>query len=340
MTILDRLTMTFVYFCYSAILNMKKTQHIPQYKKAAKALGLSVSELKIGSISSKTLYIKGNGKICIIAPKETGFYPQTSRWFSVLANSKILSEQILKDLGYKTVSSVFFDISTTANQTDLKKQLQKKCKTFPIIIKPEYGNKGKGIRVIKNLKELQIYGRELYTEKRSFMVQKIVFGTEYRVLILNKKVYVVHAKEFPHIVGDGVHTIAQMLKNEDQTKVDTNFLTAYLRQQGLTTATVIPKGEKVPFNITRKGSFSYYKSKKIPTPITQWAKELCKDLSSPIVGVDVFIPDDFSKFENYRIIEVNASPGFGYLADRYKEKELVETICKDVLAEYFNIAQY
>lgn len=315
---------------------MQKTLHIPLYKKVAKELGLTVRELKHGGPFSKTLYIKGNNKICLIAPTDTGFYPQTSRWFSVLANNKMLSEQVLKDLGYTAISSIYFDRNMLPHKKDLLVQL-KKNKHFPAIVKPEVGNKGLGIKIVNTAAELQKYAKELYAANRNFMVQRLMFGTEYRVLIINHKVYVVHAKEFPHVTGDGKSTIKQLLREVDKTKVDQNFLASYLKDHTLRLTSVAKKDEKVPYNITRKGSHSYYESADIPKSLQKWADQLCTDVSSPVIGVDVFIPDDFSKFKDYRIIEINASPGFGYLKDRYKDASLVKTICRDVLVDYFNI---
>lgn len=315
---------------------MNKTQHIPTYKKVAKRLGLSVKELKKGGDFSKALYIRGNGRILLLAPRETGFYPDTHRWFTVLANSKILSQQVLKDLGYNIIASRYFDTDqTTRTQliTDLKKVSQ-----FPVVVKPEVGNKGRGIVIATNTRELLGYGKELFSQKRHFMVQKLTFGTEYRVLMINKKVYVVHAKEFPHVTGDGTHSLDQLLKPIANETINNQFLTLYLEENDLTRDSVIEHNKKIPYNFTRKGSFSYYESTRIPQSVAKWAIQLGEQLCSTTIGIDVFIPDDFTDHAQYKIIEINASPGFGYLRDRYKDAALVEQICEDVLRAHFHLS--
>ena len=318
---------------------MPKTPQIHALTKTAKSLGYETKTYTKGGAFSKIVKITDprTKKICLLAPKETGFYPDTLRWFKVVANSKILSEQVLRDLGYKTITSTFFaDPSET--MSSLKARCQK-LKRFPYLIKPEEGNKGKGIKIVSTTAELVAYATALYQEDRQFMVQPLEYGTEYRVLVINKKVRVAHTKEFPVVLGDGIKTVSALLQDAAYT-VDYHFVDAFLQTQQMDRSSVPEKGMRIPIHITRKGSTQYYSNfsttaRPVPAHIQRWGTKLAKDLGTKTLGVDVFIPDEPKAVSESKIIEINASPGFVYLQDRYKDKQTVTKICEEVLTSYF-----
>ncbi len=314
---------------------MKKPKHLDTYKKAAKKLGLKVKKITNGGNFSHGLIISGNNKTLFLAPKETGFYPRTSRWFTSLANNKMLAEQVLNQLGHKTIESILFDTRNISDSATLDKML-KKVHSFPVLVKPENGNQGRGIIIANNQTELSKYAHKLYKKDDNFMIQELIFGTEYRVLFINNKVYAAHTKEFPHVLGNGQDSIAKLL-SEATFKIDENFLKSYLQSKNLTKRSIPEVAEKIPYNITRKGSTIFYALNDVPKPIQKWAKQTAKDLGTEVCGFDVFIPDDLKDFKNYQIIEINASPGFTYLASRYKQTALIQKICADVLRDYFKI---
>lgn len=319
---------------------MTNTTHLKVFTRQAKALGLKVTTYREGGNFSHILRIHdpATGKFWMLAPSQTGFYPSTARWFGVLANSKILSEQVLRHLGYKTIRSIVCESSELA-QSELKRKISRLTK-FPYIVKPEEGNKGRGIIIVKNARELTRAAKRLYAAGQQFMIQPIFYGTEYRVLIIAGKVHVAHTKEFPSVEADGVRTVRQLLATAT-TAVDANFVDAFLATHNLKPRSIPERGMKIPYHITRKGSTEYYcqRAGTIPKHIRIWGEQLAQDLSTKTVGVDVFIPDNPADISKATIIEINASPGFVYLAKRYRDSETVRDIATAVLREYFGTSR-
>ena len=319
---------------------MGNTPHVTKIKKVARLLGYTTKTYKDGGVSSITVKISdpNSKKLLIVSPKDTGFYPDTLRWFKTLANSKILSEQILRDLGYNPIKSVFF-----TDYTESKPALTTKIKKltrFPYVLKPEEGNKGKGIVIAANESELLKHTQKFYREKRQFMAQPLVLGTEYRILVISGKVQVAHAKEFPSVTADGKQTVRSLIKAASY-PIDKNFLKTFLRAEQLKETDIPEKGVKIPIHITRKGGALYYSNlnptkQSVPKHIQKWGTQLAKALSTKTLGVDVFMPDDATSIDSAIIIEINASPGFIYLEKRYKDKITVDEICKKMLRAYFS----
>ncbi len=84
---------------------------------------------------------------------------------------------------------------------------------FPVVFKKSNGKKGVGIRTnITSFEELS----EIVVESTgSFIVQEMVFGKEYRLLIYQDRL--LGALEFtpPHITGDGVNTIGILIQKKN-----------------------------------------------------------------------------------------------------------------------------
>ncbi|MFW6210268.1 MAG: hypothetical protein ACOC4E_02130 [Patescibacteria group bacterium] len=210
-------------------------------------------------------------------------------------------------------------------------------KQYPVICKPEEGFKGRGIIAIYGKTQLHEAPREFRKQSTSFLVQPIIHGTEYRVLVIDKTVYVAHTKVMPHVIGDSMRTIEQLLAANPDTPQDQSFINSELRNRAITGQHILPQGEIFPTHITRKGGKEVYVKTDIPLAIRRWAQQLRKDLTATTLGIDVFIPDDVSATDKYQIIEINASPGFTYLASRYQLNHVVEKIAEDVLRSYFKI---
>lgn len=316
---------------------MKKT-HLSTFTRNAKELGLQIHTYCDGGNFSRILQIKNpkTDVFWMLAPKDTGFYPQTTQWFTTLCNSKILSEQVLRKLGYHTIRSLFLTEPHISNTSLAQKIAQ--IKTFPVVIKPEHGNKGRGIRFATNKREVLHRSKTLLQAGNNVLLQPMVQGTEYRILVINQRVYVAHSKDFPSIIGTGKHTIEQLLATTSFA-TDQEFINAYLKSKRLTRDQILPIGDKVPVHMTRKGAATYYNllDDNIPPHIQRWGRTLAKKLNTAVVGIDVFIPPDPKDIESATIIEINASPGFMYVATKYRDKKIVDKICRDLLIRYFKL---
>jgi len=64
----------------------------------------------------------------------------------------------------------------------------------------------------------------------------------------------------------------------------------------------------------------------IPDYIRQWAYELYKKTSAPIIGADVFIGDDFDTEQEITVLELNHNPGLGVLYEAGHKTEIVRLL--------------
>ncbi len=316
---------------------MKKTNasHIDTITHTARTYGLTTKKITKGGTFERGVYITDGTKHLFLAQKQTGFYPTTPRWFSVVADNKIISEQYLKSLGIKTLTSHYIDIGLITSKTNLAEELAK-VRSFPVLMKPERGFKGRGFFIANTKQELLAQGAKLFTTKQNFLVQKLAFGTEYRVLVVNNHVYAAHTKAFPIVTADGKKTVAALTRSTEH-PVDKNFLTSFLTKEKLTLKSIPAAGTEIPYNITRKGTKTFYDATTVPAAIKRWALTTVKTLGTPTCGFDVFIPDDVTDTAGYTIIEINASPGFRYIANKYKRHDIVEAIAQDIVTTHFNI---
>ncbi|HEY0046905.1 MAG TPA: cyanophycin synthetase [Flavobacterium sp.] len=105
---------------------------------------------------------------------------------------------------------------------------------YPIVLKPLDGNHGKGASINVTTWEGAVEGLEYAkTYSRRVIVEKFITGYDFRVLVINNKL-VAAAKRVPaHVVGDGQHTIQQLIET-----VNTDPRRGYGHENVLTEITV------------------------------------------------------------------------------------------------------
>jgi len=316
---------------------MNKNEHLKLLEKAANKLGLSTSFSTHNQVNY-SLFVSDNKTYCLLDGYKLGYYPNNKKHFIQLAHSKNVSENYLKSRGFRTLDS--FDVRCRDYKTQEKlfeRLAKKRLGEFPLLIKPETGLKGKGIVIVQNQQELQRYAKKLYANKTNFLIQNINYQQEYRILYAMGTVVFVHTKSFPTITGDGNKTARELFNLIEPDKRDPVFFASNLEKQSLKIHSVVPKGLKIPYHVTRKGTHEIVYCDSIPPGINKWAKSLAKALSADTVGIDVFIDGPLEKSDSYTIIEVNGNPGFTYLKSKYKRADVVTEHCNRILKTYFKI---
>ncbi|MGI9329986.1 MAG: cyanophycin synthetase family protein [Gammaproteobacteria bacterium] len=130
---------------------------------------------------------------------------------------------------------------------------------FPVVVKPNSGNLGKGVVVgVKTKSEVRAAYKYARQVARSILIEELVEGADYRMLLIGGKL-VAAAKRVPaHVVGDGIHSIKELVDeiNRDPrrgvgarfawTKISLNEKAdQLLAELGYTTETVPREGEEV-----------------------------------------------------------------------------------------------
>jgi len=88
---------------------------------------------------------------------------------------------------------------------------------WPVVVKPRDGNQGKGVTVNIVSDEHLAMAFKVAAEYGEVMVERYLPGHDFRLLVVGDKLVAAARRDPPHVVGDGVHTVRQLVDkvNED-----------------------------------------------------------------------------------------------------------------------------
>lgn len=209
--------------------------------------------------------------------------------------------------------------------------LEETCKYvgYPLVVKPVDGNHGRGITVnIQNYEDALVAFRAAKEVSRAIIIEKYIVGEDYRLLVINNKL-VAAAKRTPaHVIGDGKHTIKELVDivNQDPrrgyghekvlTQITINNLTlSIIAAKGYTPDSILPEGEmlvlKDTANLSTGGTSEDVTDIVHPSNVSM-AERISKIIDLDICGIDIMTTDISKPLEETggAVLEVNAGPGF------------------------------
>ena len=200
---------------------------------------------------------------------------------------------------------------------------------YPIVIKPINGNHGKGnttnitdwTQALTAFAAAKEFGRNV-------IVEKFIAGFDFRALVINYKFVCAALRTPASVIGDGIHTIQQLIDevNKDprrgyghekvltQITID-QFTQKMLDEKGYTLETVPAAKElvllKPTANLSTGGTSTDVTDEVHPANIVMFER-IAKIIGLDICGIDIMAIDLRSPVtENGGcILEVNAAPGF------------------------------
>jgi cyanophycin synthetase len=199
---------------------------------------------------------------------------------------------------------------------------------LPVVVKPQYGNQGRGVAVNLSTREQVIAAfAAALQEGSSIMVEKFAPGCDHRLLVIGDAVIAAARREPPQVVGDGMHTIAQLVeqvnldprRGEDHAtclsklRLDAIGL-AVLAEQGLRADSVLPVGS---VGVLRRnanlstGGMATDVTDQVHPDVAARAVDAARVVGLDIAGVDVVCCNVGVPLEEQSgvIVEVNAAPG-------------------------------
>ncbi len=281
--------------------------------KACKERGIPV--LSLGD----DLYQLGYG--CCQKRIQATITSQTSALAVDTAHHKEATRKLLKAAGLPVPAGRL--VSTLQEALTVARELG-----YPVVIKPCCGNHGKGVLLdIKNEQELETAFKLAKIHDKEVLVEKYIKGRHYRILVIDGKMAAA-AERFPaSVVGDGVHTIRELVEiaNQDPrrgkghdlplTKLEVDPISILeLKRQGYHPDSRPERGVEV--FLRRNANLSTGGSAVDVTdqvhPRNAWmACRAARILGLDVAGVDLVTPDIRKPLEgNGVLIEVNAAPGF------------------------------
>lgn len=246
---------------------------------------------------------------------------RTSAIGESIAQDKELTKQLLRSIG----------VPVPAGRTvkDADEAWAAACDIgVPVVVKPQYGNQGRGVAVNLTTREQVFAAYEAARQEgSSILVERFAPGCDHRLLVIGNTVVAAARREPPLVVGDGVRTVEQLVEHtnadprrgEDHAtalsklRLDSIGL-AVLAEQGYTPASVPPAGTTVVLrrnaNLSTGGAATDVTDKVHPS-VAALAVDAARIVGLDIAGVDAVCVDIGRPLEEQQgiIVEVNAAPG-------------------------------
>ncbi|WP_437956284.1 cyanophycin synthetase [Sorangium sp. So ce119] len=280
--------------------------------KAAEKRGIPWSRL-----NDESLLVFGHGKHRRFVQATTSC--NTSCVAVEIAGNKQLTKELLERAGVPTPRGIV--VRTAGEAARALGELR-----APVVVKPLDGNQGKGVSL--NLcTEAQV--REAFDIAREYrsrvLVEEMVSGRNYRVLVVNGRVVAASERLPAHVVGDGQRTVAELIALENQnplrasghngvlTKIVVDdVVRAGLVKQGRSLDEVPAAGERFflreSVNLST-GGIARDVTDEIHPDTTRLCERAARAIDLDICGIDLVADDIAQPLGRGAIIELNAAPG-------------------------------
>jgi cyanophycin synthetase len=131
-----------------------------------------------------------------------------------------ISEAIAQDkqLTKKLLAAAGVPVPGGRPVTDAEDAWKAACEIgLPVVVKPNDGNQGKGVTVNISDKEQLLKAYAAACEFRDdILVERYMPGNDFRLLVVGDKLVAAARRDPPKVVGDGVHTITQLVEQVNQ----------------------------------------------------------------------------------------------------------------------------
>jgi glutathione synthase/RimK-type ligase-like ATP-grasp enzyme len=285
---------------------------------AAEKLGLEFTDLDDGNgylfaIGSGTRRIlSGAGWVCS--------YPVNNSSSYLISRDKAHTKSVLRHAGIATIPGRhFFNTSTyraLRNPGHEAGDAPAFAATtgFPVFCKPNFGARGDYAELIDSPASLADYMKRLPQSYDAFLIEEVVRGDEYRVLVHDDKPVYYALKRPPHLLGDGVHTLAELLDAVNVSLEGTGvspYPASSITFGGFAPGYRPKDGEAVNLagrqNLSAHGGVDILDTS-VPGPLAGLACQACAALGLRLGAVDMFDISGNRDLSDLVVIEVNGNP--------------------------------
>jgi len=198
----------------------------------------------------------------------------------------------------------------------------------PVVIKPRDGNQGKGVAVnISTEAQITAAFHAAFKISDEIIVERYLPGHDYRLLVIGKTLVAAARRDPPQVLGDGVHTIRQLVEqvNSDPLRGDghatsltkirfDDIALATLAKQNYDADSIPPQGARIVLrnnaNLSTGGTATDVTDDVHPE-LAARAVTAAQMVGLDICGVDIVCNSVHKPLEEQEggIVEVNAAPG-------------------------------
>jgi len=231
---------------------------------------------------------------------------------SRLTKCKDLTTRLLEEKKIRTPKTFLIN----ENITKVKLKSIFKMLRFPIVIKDSQGSESRGVFTgINSASEgLKIIKEHLPIHK-SMLIQETAIGTEYRVLVLDKKILGVLELIPPFVIGDGKTKIGELIQKKQmhtpsKTPLD-SILKKILGSQMENLGSIPIKGKKVFLrnnSCLAEGGVSIDRTEEISPALAKICQRAVRTVGLRMGGIDLLCADIKKGEKDYSILEINGKP--------------------------------
>ncbi len=193
----------------------------------------------------------------------------------------------------------------------LESFLQENGLDYPVVLKPDEGQRGLGVAIVKTVDQARTYLEQSIADT---LVQEYVPGHEYGVFYYripgdeSGHVFSITAKVIPEILGDGERTIEHLILDDDRA---VGMATIYLKRFADRLSEIPPEGQRIP--IAELGTHClgaiFLDGGHLHSPqLTRAMDELCKTYEGFYFGrIDLKAPspEHLQEGRGLKVLEVN-----------------------------------
>ncbi len=194
---------------------------------------------------------------------------------------------------------------------------------YPLIIKPNSASQGRGVFAIDSEAELRSALIECFTLDRVVLLQPLIRGRDYRVVVLGDEVISAYERVPLNVCGDGSSTIEELLNAKAVTlqrergracKVPFGDIrmTARLGRDGYK-FTSVPRDGEIVYLLDHANLSSGGDAIDVTGAVSRAIEKLCVTVTAAmglrLCGVDLILEGDVATAASAHILEVNSSPG-------------------------------
>ena len=182
---------------------------------------------------------------------------------------------------------------------------------FPVVVKPDAGQRGEGVRVVRSDCELE---EVLRREARDLLVQEYAPGCEFGVFYYRRpgaergRIFSITEKRFPAVNGDGESTLEELILRDGRAVC---MAKTYMKQHAARLGEVLARGES--FSLVELGSHCrgslFLDGSRFRTEALERAIDrLSRGFEGFYFGrfdIRTPSPEDFRRGRNFKVVELN-----------------------------------
>ncbi|MBO6524400.1 MAG: VTT domain-containing protein [Balneolaceae bacterium] len=203
------------------------------------------------------------------------------------------------------------DDSSASKKEQLEFFLASHQLSYPIVLKPDVGERGRGVRILKNEEELENVLCEL---NRDYIIQEFIDGEEYGIFYYRfpdaekGTIFSITKKVYLHLKGDGTHTLEELILKDSRAVCMAEF---HFDQHINDLYKIPEEGERiklVELGTHALGAVFYDGNDLITSELTKEINRISRSFDGFYFGrYDIKVPseDYLRRGEKIKVIEVN-----------------------------------